>query len=817
MPIAAVQQEGLWVTDQLLDLCPHPNSLEIPDLSVASQNMRPLIWRPIEGNRLPRRIRVFKGLYVNHSDRCRAATPARCHSGRIPSRSVGCGLGVEPILDSYSPFYFLTSCVKGLISKMRLSNLTIRNFKAIRSLELPDLQDTVVVAGPNGCGKSCIFDAIRLLKSAYGGYSHNEWNSWMGEQSINLNRERNESQRVLQVKDQPLTVEAKVILAPSEIEYLRTYAVEICRDHLWREQTQQHGRPSFALPTQSIAASMRTYRPKVEADAQDMAAELVSELENPTLHASITIDPSGNISAFRSIPLEIIWSRYDPQNIGIVDYHSSTRTYGRQQIDSVNLNIDTSNNHLKQHALYNSANKYSNLKTEMASSFIRQLLIDRAIGQHGTVSLSETLDELFNTFFPGKKFVGPQPTGSGQLLFHVRLPNGAEHDIDELSAGEKEVLYGYLRLRNSTPRNSMILIDEPELHLNPKLISGLAGFYHKHLSRAMNNQLWLVTHSDTLIREAVDGKGFSVFHLQPATQSPEGNQATRIQIKADADRLVIELVGDLAAYRPAAKMVVFEGGGDSDFDVRMVSTLFPDFARLTNCISGGNKRRVAQLYELLESSRRAGHIPGKFYAITDSDDDSGNVSSPASTRCWHAYHIENYLLEPTFILKVLDDIGRAEPFGNRPEAVLQALKNSAARTVPSLVRHRLQSDANKVLQRAAEIRVDRTRSDVHVALAESIDRTLKRVKADAEAGLSAQSLQRTAEIVERQAEEHLAESTWLDRFRGRDILRAFVGEHGGGISYETFRDLILARMRDAEYQPVGMGQVLDTVLKDAAL
>lgn len=698
---------------------------------------------------------------------------------------------------------------------MRLANLVVRNFKAIRHLELPDLQDTVVVAGPNGCGKSCIFDAIRLLKSAYGGYLPNEWNSWMGEQSINLNRARNESLRVLQAKDQPLVVVADVVLAASEIEYLKAHATEVCRDHLWREQTQQHGMPSFAVLAQSVAASMRTYRPKVEADAAAMAAELVAELSHPTLRASLTIDPAGEITALRSIPLEIIWSRYDPQNIGIVDYHSSTRTYGRQQVDNVNLNIDTSNNHLKQHALYNSSNKYSNLKTEMASSFVRQLLIDRAVGQRGAASLGETLDELFNTFFPGKKFMGPLPTSSGQLLFHVRLPNGAEHDIDELSAGEKEVLYGYLRLRNSTPRNSMILIDEPELHLNPRLISGLAGFYHKHLSRAMNNQLWLVTHSDTLIREAVDGKGFSVFHLQPATQSAQGNQAARIQIKADADRLIIDLVGDLAAYRPAAKMVVFEGGGDSDFDVRMVATLFPDFARLTNCISGGNKRRVAQLYELLESSRRAGHIPGKFYAITDSDEDSGTAASPASTRRWDAYHIENYLLEPHFILKVLDDLGRAAPFQGRPQDVLAALKRAAASTIPSLVRHRLQGDANRVLQRAAEIRVDKTRTDVSAALAESIDRTLNRVKSDADASLSAQALQETAAVVERDAAIHLSGATWLDRFRGRDVLRAFVGEHGGGIGYETFRDLILARMRDAEYQPLGMGQVLDAVLRAA--
>ncbi|QKQ74600.1 ATP-binding protein [Nostoc sp. TCL240-02] len=61
--------------------------------------------------------------------------------------------------------------------------------------------------------------------------------------------------------------------------------------------------------------------------------------------------------------------------------------------------------------------------------------------------------------------------------------------INELSSGEKEVLYGYLRLRNTAPRNSVLLMDEPELHLNPRLISGLASFYHKNLGKPLGNQL----------------------------------------------------------------------------------------------------------------------------------------------------------------------------------------------------------------------------------------------------------------------------------------------------------------------------------------
>ncbi len=69
---------------------------------------------------------------------------------------------------------------------MRFKRLEIENFRAVTNLELSDLGDVIVIAGPNGCGKSAIFDAIRLLKSAYGSYQPNEWQHWLNEFQINV-------------------------------------------------------------------------------------------------------------------------------------------------------------------------------------------------------------------------------------------------------------------------------------------------------------------------------------------------------------------------------------------------------------------------------------------------------------------------------------------------------------------------------------------------------------------------------------------------------------------------------------------------------
>ena len=72
---------------------------------------------------------------------------------------------------------------------MQITRLEVENFRAVRRATLPELGDTVLIAGPNGCGKSCLFDAVRLLKSTYGGYQPNEWQQWFGEFQINVRDE----------------------------------------------------------------------------------------------------------------------------------------------------------------------------------------------------------------------------------------------------------------------------------------------------------------------------------------------------------------------------------------------------------------------------------------------------------------------------------------------------------------------------------------------------------------------------------------------------------------------------------------------------
>lgn len=694
---------------------------------------------------------------------------------------------------------------------MQISSLTVKNFRGISNIQLNDIPDAVVIAGPNGCGKSCVLDAIRLLKSAYGSYEQDEMQQFFGEHQIDAKKEIKEAVKLFQDRSKPLCISAKFIFSSEEKKFLTENIESLAVNLIFRELAPNSGHVFPGHMNSGVSTKFKSIKPAIDEKLKKLLPILKELILKPNQLASVTISPHGMVDVLENDLLELVFVTYLPQKIGIIDYHGAHRTYNRHNVTNINLTIENTESQLRSHALYNSANKYANLKTEITGSYIRNLLICRA--NPSLVKddlLTSTLKELFTTFFPGKEFLGPQPTEDGRLTFLVRLSTGQEHDIDELSSGEKEVVYGYLRLHSAAPRNSIIMIDEPELHLNPKLISGLAAFYYRHLGARLGNQLWLVTHSDTLIREAVDNPKFSVFHIQPAGTSDEP-QATSVKAKGELDRVIMALVGDLAGYRPNGKVVVFESTLEAAFDMQMTCILFPELERQTNPISAGNKKNVGNLYDLLECARVAGHLDKQFFAITDSDDDA-LISGPSTRFQWDVYHIENYLLSPKHILEVVRSAGIKDPTIQSEQEIEEVLHLIAEETISDLIAHRLRVVVNKEIVTAIDLGFDPARKDTVDALAESIARTSNRILQRASTNLSIERLQELQSQHTENYKEALTNGTWKNIFRGRDILKRFVGIRMQGMPYEIFRSLLLNKMAEQGHKPSGMEKVVSQIL-----
>lgn len=352
----------------------------------------------------------------------------------------------------------------------------------------------------------------------------------------------------------------------------------------------------------------------------------------------------------------------------------------------------------------------------------------------------------------------------------------------------------------------MVLLDEPELHLNPRLVRALPEFYNKHLGQALDNQIWLITHSDALLREVVGHQGYSVFHMQTPTGITT-EQSVPLVAKEGLQRAVIDLVGDLASYRPDAKLVIFEGE-NSEFDQRMTTALFPTFSEKVNIVSAGDKRRVRGLHDILAVALEKGQVPMKIFSIVDPDADE--INPVASHRfVWDVYHIENYLLHPNYILNVVKDIG-INLYATE-EDVYVALRECARETLAGLVRHQLASAVHSELVKTVHTATDPHAEEVAPLLADAVLRSVENLSKRARELFSLEMLKENEIAFRSKYEQALAADSWRKQFRGREVLNRFAGRIGK-IPYEVLRDLIIAKMRDGGYQPEGMRVVIERIL-----
>lgn len=700
---------------------------------------------------------------------------------------------------------------------MKIQSLLIENFRGIGRVEAKNLGDTIIIAGQNGSGKSCLYDAIRLLKSFYGGYHQNEWQNFFGEFAIQLNGGATNLRGLFNDHTKPIVINCTFQLRANEKAYISENLATLVEEKIWQTllpEAFQYGGYQKAL----FANQFRERQPEVKERVQAELPHISTQLRANELLGSICVTPKGEIIHHQNQLLSVIFTNYKPRQIGVIDFHGAQRHYGREIVQGININlsVDQLSQQYSQHTLYNYNNKYNNVKSEMAGNFIKEMLAEKAQGKNEeNKSLSETLKELFESFFPDKKFLGPKATKEGSLSFPVITANGSEHDLDELSSGEKEILYGYLRIRSSAPRDSIILLDEPELHLNPRLIRGLPEFYRKHLGEALQNQIWLVTHSDALIREAVGKPGFNVFHMIPCgLMEPGGTQLKPLTASQDLEVAIADLVGDLAAYRPGGKGLLFEGGGDSDFDKTLCSTLFPEELRGINLLSGSNKSRVKQLHELLERAYEKGDLSTKFYAIVDRDSeaDENQQAKPVSRFKWDVYHIENYLLEP----KIIADVIQSLNFGSKItlEKVKEQLKSAARDVIPSMLEHKMRSYSNSVMMSVADLGFDPNTKNLSNEIHLAAQRAQNRLTAVISKELNQETLAQKEQEFRHEIELSFENETWLSDIPGRKILHRYVDRERIGIPYERFRNLIVSRMVESGFKPVGMLAVINKIAAD---
>ena len=135
---------------------------------------------------------------------------------------------------------------------------------------------------------------------------------------------------------------------------------------------------------------------------------------------------------------------------------------------------------------------------EKIKGYIDELMFERDLkASEAYRELRHNISEIFSELGLGINFSGLDR--NKEIYFENE--NGERFGIDSLSTGEKTLLTKVLYLYLSEIKNSIILIDEPELSLHPTWQNNILQLYENFADKN-NNQIILATHSPHILASA---------------------------------------------------------------------------------------------------------------------------------------------------------------------------------------------------------------------------------------------------------------------------------------------------------------------------
>ena len=518
--------------------------------------------------------------------------------------------------------------------------------------------------------------------------------------------------------------------------------------------------------------------------------------------------------------LSFIFGTFEPRRLGIIEFNPADRRYPPERFTNITVDVEKQDEAWKQHAIYNTESKYGGVKEALGNEWIRGIIRREAGDATSAQEMAAAMEEIFRDMIPDKEFSGPRPTREGRLEFNVNT-GGNEHDIDDLSSGEKEILFGYLKTRARAPKNSVIIVDEPELHLNPRMIAGLPNMYERHVGRALQNQVWLVTHSDMFLRRAFESGRMQVFHMDmPRDQEATFNQVTHVGTEERFERACLELIGDFATYEPQGTTILVEGG--SKFDYEMVTRLFPTELRGVNVASvAGKNEALKKKYELWKLQEIQG-IQKEVVTITDGD----GVSATERTKgeeCgdfrWDLYDIESYLLDAKYISQAVAQITLRRTGDTPVNRVKTLLRHCAQEVMQELVNSQLVDYLRRKLKGAINKKVRRPDHDGRITdndIADLVAASKEAATAMANAAESTTSEELASELNRLRAWENSA-NMWETENRkkivpGKRVLHRVADILVGDESAIQVRNTLIALMARDGHRPLGMKETIERAL-----
>ena len=378
--------------------------------------------------------------------------------------------------------------------------------------------------------------------------------------------------------------------------------------------------------------------------------------------------------------------------------------------------------------------------------------------------------EIFSSILPGKSLLDINPAAPGEFRFSDQ--SGQELPFSALSSGEQEVIKVLFDVARKDIRHSVIIVDEPELHLHPtltfKLIETLKSIGDH------TNQFIFLTHSPDLISTYYSTG--DVYFIDQKDNG--GNQAHRLSDLDHEHKEVASLIGQNLGMFAVGKKLVFVEGEKSSIDRLSYQKIAQTVDSEIRVLPAGSVLNILALNNIEEQIRKA--IFGiELYMIRDRDGLSDNqvsiLEKNGRIKCLKRRHIENYFLDDEVLFMVAQRLYLTE--GNptlTKQYITESIKKIAEESLGFNIykntkdyltlNHFLQSPTVKSIETK---NLDKVKDEIISSITSNRDTLVKEI--------SNESILGWVSAEEARLKEKLLNGGWLNEFQGKYIFSQVCG------------------------------------------
>lgn len=534
---------------------------------------------------------------------------------------------------------------------MKIKKITIQNFRKLKDISFETVDGINTIVGPNGIGKSSILDSIRLIKAVLLSNIENEANQTlqnMGLYSPHLNNLLFEN--ICGDHTKETVIDLKIQLSEDEIKFVKS---DILSFNFSRLQNQLGQNTVSRLNLVSFLSTPAGLS-KMSEIAQETET-LLKEFEKTHIAQIRLTMGINNIQGLNGFHQEICSFVFKSTEFSQTLFSVFPAD---RNMPTGDANIQLGQNDVSQQIQSYSIQpqlKFNRLKAAIISFLM--------INSNNIEPIQQDFKLIFDGLLPGKEFAGINlESRTGRLSVLIReITSGVVYDIDFLSSGEKGLLLTLFLLLRTVEKNGIVLLDEPELHLNPAVCQNIIPFLKKHICENKNVQIILTTHSSEILANTKDDESSRLLHLiNESTISPiykKDNEEAQHAIKC---------LGIGTADLLFNKGVVYlEGTTDDEFINEILKGLVSGF----KIQSLGGRTIVENEIKILQEADKKNELQGYHVFVLDLDNRPSSLKDTLNVKIiqWDRYSFENYLLNLNVLYDVVKSQNPKDFPGNRAE------------------------------------------------------------------------------------------------------------------------------------------------------